>query len=120
MRPPIIPRMETPIEIHRRATALAEEALSAHAAGQKARSRELFEDAYALEARAAWLFAPRLQLEPMRSILLGSAAHLALCCNRPNEAKHLIDVALEGQPPTSIADELRQMQADIVSETTTH
>jgi hypothetical protein len=63
--------------------------------------------AFLLEKRAALLMADDLACEPTRSILLKSAAALALECGLNQEAIDLILRATGGNPPLWIVDELR-------------
>src|SRR5690606_33598490 len=67
------------------------------------------QEAFKLEARAARLIAPSLESEPSRSVLLRSAATLALDCGNLTEAERLIALALSGHPPEPIASELRDL-----------
>jgi len=88
---------------------LASQAILAGKAGQRTDARILFREAFELERRAALLVAPDESLEPTRSVLLRSAASLALDCDDPREAERLIALALSGKPPEEIADELRDL-----------
>jgi phage shock protein A len=64
------------------------------------------------ERSAADLVADRLDLEPTRSVLHRSAAALAVGCAQLREAERLIGRALAGNPPSDIADELRDLLVD--------
>jgi hypothetical protein len=62
-----------------------------------------------LEKRAALLSSKYEDYEPTRSVLLRSAASLAIDCGEFREAERLIAAALSGSPPEEIADELRDL-----------
>ena len=55
------------------------------------------------------MVAPDLGAEPSRSVLHRSAASLAEQCGEFREAERLIAVALSGNPPEEIAEELRDL-----------
>lgn len=57
--------------------------------------------------------------EPTRSVLLRSAASLAIEANKPQIALQLIDLGLSGCPPPEILDELNALRSD-VSNSTSH
>jgi hypothetical protein len=82
-------------------------ALAAQRTGKDAHAKALFRAAFELERQAATMVAPRIDAEPTRSILLRSAATLALDCGDYREAEILICEALRGTPPEEIAEELR-------------
>ena len=63
--------------------------------------------------RAASSFRHDLAAEPSRSILLRSAASLALDCREHREAERLIAIALSGDPPLEIGDELRDLLENV-------
>ena len=96
-------------DLHRKAMELASQAILAGKAGQRTDAEILFHEAFEQERRAALLVAPNEALEPTRSVLLRSAASLALDCDDPREAERLIALALSGNPPEEIADELRDL-----------
>lgn len=52
--------------------------------------------------------------EPNRSVILRSAASLALSCGEYREAEKLIATALAGEPPQSIANQLRELLMQVV------
>ncbi len=51
--------------------------------------------------------------EPTRSVLLRSAATLALRCGEYREAEKLVACALSGEPPAEIAEELRDVLENV-------
>lgn len=73
------------------------------------RSRKLLRKAFTLEKQAAKLTVSRINLEPTRSILHRSAATLALDCREFREAEQLASMALAGDPPPEILEELREL-----------
>jgi len=95
--------------LHHQAMDLAEKAFAADLAG-KATVQSLFQKAYQLERQAAELvLAKSGDTEPSRSVLLRSAASLAIECREYREAERLIAIALSGDPPQEIAEELRDL-----------
>lgn len=93
--------------IHREAMEKTDHALEARQRGEVAVEAQLLREAFDLESKAAKL-ASGLS-EPTRSVLLRSAASLALDCNLLVEAEKSICVALAGDPPNEIAEELRDL-----------
>src|SRR5690348_16163384 len=84
-------------------------ALDARREGDTGRARLQFQQAYELESKAALRLADNMEAEPSRSVLLRSAATLALDCRLLREAEMLICTALAGHPPEPIAEELRDL-----------
>ena len=101
---------------HREAMRMMDQALLAKMRGDARNHLKLLERAYALEATAASMIAGRMQLEPSRSVLLRSAASLALQCGKIREAEKLIAIALSGDPPEEIANELRDLLEEVFLE----
>lgn len=96
-------------ELHERAMSLAEAAVIAHTQGDAAISRRRFHEALELAAEAAALIAPHINEEPMRSVLHRSAGSLAFNCEEYRIAEKLLAVGLAGEPPSEIADEMRDI-----------
>ncbi|MCX5770927.1 MAG: hypothetical protein NTZ09_11735 [Candidatus Hydrogenedentes bacterium] len=94
---------------HRIAMELAEKGMGAQSAGKHEAARKAFLQALHSERQAASSAAKRPSAEPTRSVLLRSAATLALRCGEMREAERLIAVALSGNPPEDIAEELRDL-----------
>jgi len=94
---------------HDRAMELADRALEARRRGDEAQARSHFREAFAFERRAAEAIASDLAAEPTRSVLHRSAAALAVQCGEAREAERLIAIALSGNPPEEIAQELRDL-----------
>jgi hypothetical protein len=87
----------------------AELALVARARGEDVRALELFRRAFAAEREAALLVEPDRSAEPTRSVLLRSAAALGIDCGELRESERLAALALSGNPPSEIADEIRTL-----------
>lgn len=102
-------RMNEIQELHTSAMELAEEATLEQGRGNTARAAELYSQAFKQERRAAELVEADVDFEPTRSVLLRSAASLALDCQDARSAEKLIAHALAGDPPEEIACELRDL-----------
>ncbi|QDU42269.1 hypothetical protein Mal52_07250 [Symmachiella dynata] len=96
-------------QLHDEAMLLAEQAYIADLHGYYDAAQKLFTEAYESEAKAADLVALDHSAEPSRSILLRSAASLAIDCHKFREAEKLVSIALSGNPPEEIAEELRDL-----------
>ena len=88
---------------------LADEGDIAKRQGNLEQAKRWYREALEYERLAAEAVAPTLTLEPTRSVLHRSAASLAIDCEEWREAERLIAVALSGNPPEEIADELRDL-----------
>ncbi len=99
--------MSTVSSDHDRAMELADQALEARRQGDAESATAYFREAFAYERRAAERVAPDVEAEPTRSVLHRSAAALAIECGESREAERLIAIALSGNPPEEIAEELR-------------
>jgi len=95
--------------LHREAMDLAEEGFEAKRTGNADRAQELLAAAFDKERAAAELTARELNVEPTRSILFRSAASLAIQAGYVRDAEKLIAIALAGEPPADVADELRDL-----------
>ena len=73
----------------------------------------LYEESYFLEYEAAISAYSSNIGEPSISVLLRSAASLAISCNRLSEAEKLIVLALNGNPPSEISDELKDLLENV-------
>ncbi|TVP62906.1 MAG: hypothetical protein EA343_09415 [Nodularia sp. (in: Bacteria)] len=96
-------------ELHQQAMDLAEMAQVAKLRNNLDLAAQLSRQAFEKERLAAELIAGDLSAEPTRSILYRSAATLAIDCGEIQSAERLIAVALSGNPPTEIADELKDL-----------
>jgi hypothetical protein len=101
--------MKSAGEYHDQAMESADRALAARRQGDSDQAVTWFRVALDYEQRAAELVAPDLTAEPTRSVLHRSAAALAMECGELREAERLIAIALTGDPPDEIADELRDL-----------
>jgi tetratricopeptide (TPR) repeat protein len=86
---------------------VAEEAIRYNLSGQQEEAQQRFLDAFELERQAALAVAE--SEEPTRSVLLRSAATLAMHAGQFREAEKMISTALAGDPPLEILDELRDL-----------
>lgn len=93
------------VRLHRRAMELADEGDAARRAGDEKSARASLASALELERQAASMAAQ----EPSRSVLLRSAASLALELGEHRDAERLVATALAGDPPAEIAEELRDI-----------
>lgn len=108
--------MNSVADDHDRAMEMADRALEARRQGDEEQARAYFRDAFAFERRAAERIAPDLTAEPSRSVLHRSAAALAVECGEAREAERLIAIALTGNPPEEIAEELRDLWQQVYRE----
>lgn len=99
--------------LHREAMDLAGEATLERSAGNVSRARALYRDAFEKERQAAEALHNRFDLEPTRSVLFRSAAALALDCGDHRSAERMIALALSGNPPDEIAEELRDLMENV-------
>jgi len=107
--------MKKSTDLHHEAMRLADEAAAARRQGNAALARQRLLQAFEHERQAAGLVAADTALEPTRSVLHRSAATLALECGALRDAEQLIAVALSGDPPAEIAEELRDLLAQVYS-----
>jgi hypothetical protein len=100
--------------LHRDAMARVDLALSAKSQGEAELALAYFREAYELESKAAFSLVGDLQNEPTRSVLMRSAATIALDSNLTAEAERLVCLALSGNPPLEIAEELRDLWEQVI------
>jgi len=100
-------------ELHQQAMDLAEMAQVAKFKGDLDLAAELSRQAFNTETAAAELIANNFAAEPTRSILYRSAATLAIDCGEFYRAEHLIKAAQQGNPPTEIMEELKDLSTQI-------
>lgn len=96
-------------EKHTTAMDLAEAAFVAKLRGDVEQALLLTRQAFEYEQAAATLIANQLDVEPTRSVLHRSAATLAVNCGELEAAERLITTALSGNPPSEIAEELKDL-----------
>ena len=95
--------------VHAQAMELAEEAYFARLHGAQGEFCSLSSKAFEREYCAAMIAVKTGVEEPTRSVLLRSAATLAVDCGELREAEKLISIALSADPPEEIANELRDL-----------
>lgn len=101
--------------LHREAMSIVDEAMLARREGNHSKSNKLFVEAFQKEKEAAMFFVGHDDLEPTRSVLLRSAASLAIECKEYREAEKLVAIGLTGEPPNEIAEELRDLLENVNS-----
>lgn len=99
--------------LHSVAMDLAEKAMFARAQGKAEAATKHLAEALRKEAKAARLAVDSGVPEPTRTILLKSAAHLAVDAGDIRLAEQLIGTALAGDPPEELAEELRSAFEEI-------
>lgn len=100
-------------EIHDKAMSYAADADLAALRGDATKAKRLLAKAFAKEKMAATLVLDHENAEPTRSILLRSAASLAIEVEEIREAEKLVCLALAGDPPEFICEQLRDLQETI-------
>ncbi len=88
---------------------LCDETLRAQRRKEGEKATALFEAAIEKEREAAEIASAKDDFEPTRSVLLRSAAALAIECGKYRTAEQLIAKGLSGDPPDEIARELREL-----------
>jgi hypothetical protein len=101
-------------ELHRAAMELADRALVAKLENRRADARRLLREAFDKERQAA--VEVQVGLEPTRSILYRSAASLAMECGDIEGASRLVFVALAGDPPEDLKEDLLDLFEQITLE----
>ncbi|MBN3871183.1 hypothetical protein [Nostoc sp. JL33] len=96
-------------ELHKQAMDLAEAAFIAKLRGDLKQASHVSRQAFEKESQAAALIANQLDAEPTRSVLHRSAATLAIDCGEFRAAERLIAIALSGNPPQKIAQDLKDL-----------
>jgi hypothetical protein len=100
-------------KIHNQAMELAALADLQKIQGNRHDAISLYEQSYNLEYETAMNAYNERVGEPSVSVLLRSAASLAMSCKKNREAEKLIALALSGEPPLEIADELRNLLENV-------
>jgi hypothetical protein len=108
--------MNETADLHRQAMSLADQADQANRNGDGQTAQHLFRQAFDLERRAAERMISHNDAEPTRSVLLRSAASLAIGCHEYREAERLIATALAGNPPREICEELRDLLEELYTQ----
>jgi hypothetical protein len=96
-------------DLHEKAMALCDEAFFAKRKGDMDSFMKFSHQALEFETEAANLLKDNFDDEPSRSILYRSAASIAIDCKELRQAEKLIAMALVGNPPNEIAEELRDL-----------
>ncbi|MBN3907131.1 MAG: hypothetical protein HWQ35_11385 [Nostoc sp. NMS1] len=96
-------------DLHKQAMDFAEMAQIAKLRGDSALALQLSRQAFEKERLAAELIVSNLEAEPTRSVLHRSAATLGIDCGEIPTAERLISIALSGNPPQEIAEELKDL-----------
>jgi hypothetical protein len=99
--------------LHRDAMQIADRAIEARRENRWDDAHSLFRQACRLESQAAMALAEDMEAEPTRSVLLRSAATLALNGELHGYAAYLAARGLEGTPPAEIREELRDLLGSI-------
>lgn len=102
--------------LHNEAMDMAQMAQIAYQRGNTAEAKDLFLKAFAKEQDAAMIAVEQHLPQPGLSILLQSAAHLAVTCGKEREAEKLAGLALSGEIPADIASDLRQLVSTLYTE----
>lgn len=105
--------MSTIKTLHEEAMDLAELADVAKLRGEFDRHHSLLEQALEKSVAAAAELEPKLEAEPTRSLVYRSAASLAVELGQFKLAKRLLAMALAGNPPAEIAEELSDLFVQI-------
>lgn len=95
-------------DLHRKAMEYNDEAIIAKSKGDDPKS--LYLKAFEFEKQAYLLFSSKSDEEPTRSVLLRSTASLAMMAGLNAEAEKLISLAISGNPPEEILEELNELQ----------
>ena len=88
---------------------MLDKALLAKRQGLSVEAHTFFQSALEDERAAALELKDQISAEPSRSILLRSAANIAQLSGDGRESERLIAIALAGDPPEDIAEELRDL-----------
>ncbi len=105
--------MKNVIDLHKEAMEFAAQAMLMDLQGDTKRAYDVNRQAFLKEKQAADLMSNSYEIEPTRSVLYRSAATLALKCGETTEAKSLIDLALAGNPPKEIVQELQDLLGQV-------
>lgn len=101
--------------LHNAAMAQVDQAALARLRGDEDEYLAALKRAFGLERKAA-LAAEELRIEePSRSVLLRSAAALGQDCGELEEAERLVHIAMAGQPPAEIKQELRRILENVTA-----
>jgi len=96
-------------DLHREAMKYNDLALIAKQNNKILDVKDNYLKAFEFERQAFILFNSESSEEPTRSVLLRSAANLAILSDQLREAEKLISIGLAGDPPIEIAEEFRDL-----------
>lgn len=96
-------------DLHEQAMKFSDEAFLAKRNGDLESFAKFSQQALELETEAANFLKDNFDAEPSRSVLYRSAASMAIDCQDFRKAEKLIAMALVGNPPNEIAEELRDL-----------
>lgn len=99
--------------LHQKAMEYSDLALIEKHKGNNSLFLEYSQKSLDFELQATKLIENDLSLEPTRSVLFRSAASIAMDCGKFREAEKLVSMALSGNPPEEIAEELRDLLEQI-------
>jgi len=94
-------------QLHQKAMSFADKALLNEKKDKFSQAKKQYEKAFQLEKKAAMLLVADYAIEPSRSVLFRSAAFLAIKAHQYREAERMAAFGLTGNPPSEIAQELR-------------
>jgi len=100
-------------DLHIKAISIADEAFIKKFNGKLDDAKLLFKKAFRFEKEAALVAQKKNIGEPTISVLLKSAVSLAINAEEFREGEKLISIALYGDPPFEIAEELRNLLEEI-------
>jgi hypothetical protein len=100
-------------QLHRKAMNLTQDAIVATEKGQDIEASGFYLEAFEYESKAAIILNDQVENEPTRSIIIRSAANLALECGLIRDAEKLVTLGLSGNPKEREAEELRNLYEDI-------
>ena len=99
---------------HDEAMSLVDDAIIARHRGDFDLTKQKYREAFPLEKEAALRTKEENVGEPSESVLLRSAATIALNAGMYPDAEKLACLALSGDPPNAIADELREVLFEVL------
>lgn len=103
--------------LHNEAMDMAQMARMEEHKGNQEKAQTLFRQAFDKEREAALLAYTTQHPQPGLSILLQSAAHLGVTSHQNREAEKLIGLALSGDAPAEIRNDLRKLLASLETPT---
>ena len=102
-------------ELHSKAMDLADDAFIARRKGLSDQANDLYNQAFEIEKQAALLLVDNFEVEPTRSVLFRSAGWLAFNADDYESAQEMVDMALQGNPPPAIKEQLEELSCAIIA-----